>query len=842
MTVGIVVVSHSRALARAACRLAAGMVPDGDLRVEIAAGLDEPGLADGTLGTDADAVRQAIERADDGAGVLVICDLGSAVLSAEMAVELLEGPVQSRVVVSPAPLVEGLVAASVTAAGGATLAEVAVEAAAALSAKRAQLADPAAPETPAAPDAPAADGPEVAATFTVLNPHGLHARPAARLVSTARQFDAQVRLRKQGGPTGFASATSLSAMTLLGAEQHDVIELSATGAQAAAAREAIVALAAHAFDEGVEPDGDPAPTAEVPSVPLFDGAVGGSPVAAAPGLVLGPAFRLAARPLALPEQETGSADEQLARLDVAMDATRSDLAAAGGRVAGGDLPGTAGVDAAAIFDAHALLLDDPALLESARSQVAAGTGVARAWKQAVTAVADAFAQLSSSYQRERAADVRSVGEQVLRHLLGASAPAPEAADAAAGVVVADDLVPAQVADLDRGRVQAIVLARGSVSSHAVILARSYGIPMLTGAGGSVLDIADGTLLAVDGDLGTLVAAPSEEVVSDFRDRMARRERDAAAAHAAAVGTATTTDGVEIAVLANVASVADARAAAAAHADGSGLVRTEFLFLGRDRAPDRDEQEGVYRAIAEAFDGRRVVLRTLDAGGDKPLPFLTQAHEANPFLGVRGLRLTLRHPGLMLDQLVAMCRVAHDHPTSVMLPMVSTVAEVLAARVLFERACEEAGGRAESLRFGIMVEVPAAAVKSTVLAPHVEFFSVGTNDLTQYTLAAERGNAGVAQLADGLDPGVLAMIAALCEGAGQVPVSVCGELGADPDAVAVLIGLGVRSLSVVTPAVAGVKQRVRSVSASAARALAARALTCAGPAEVRALVAEVGPPA
>lgn len=829
MNVGIVVVSHSRALAREACRLAAEMVPDGDLRVEVAAGLDEPGLDDGALGTDADAVRHAIERADDGAGVLVICDLGSAVLSAEMAVELLEAPVPSGVVVSPAPLVEGLVAACVTAAGGATLAEVAAEAAASLAAKSAQLAEPDAPQPPTAQDVPA---PEVTATFVITNLHGLHARPAARLVSTARQFDAQVRLHKQGASAGFASATSLSAVTLLGAERDDVIELAAAGAQATQARDAIVALAARAFDEAGVPVDEPVPVTKAPSTPPPDSSAGGSPVAAAPGLALGPALQLTNRALTVPEQEPGSTEEQLARLDEAMKATRRDLDSARRRVSD-----AAGGDEAAIFDAHAMLLDDPVLLDDTRERVATGTGAARAWRQAVAAVADAFTQLPSSYQRERAADVRSVGEQVLRHLLGASTTG---ADAAGVVVVAEDLTPAQVADFDRDRVRAIVLARGSASSHAAILARSYGIPMLTGAGRVVLEVADGTLLAVDGDRGELVVAPSPDVVDTFGDRIARRRRQSSADRAAAVGAAVTSDGVTIAVLANVASVADAEAAAAAHADGSGLVRTEFLFLGRERAPDRDEQEAVYRAVAQAFNGARVVLRTLDAGGDKPLPFLTQPHEENPFLGVRGVRLTLRHPDLMLDQLVAMCRVAHEHPISIMLPMVSSVDEVLAARGLLEQACQQVGGRAESLRFGIMVEVPVAALKSASLAPHVDFFSVGTNDLTQYALAAERGNSGVAQLADGLDPGVLALIAALCAGAGDVPVSVCGELAADPDAIGLLIGLGVRSLSVVAPAVPGVKQRVRAVSVSAARELAERALTCAGAAEVRDVVRSTVP--
>ncbi|MEO6880557.1 MAG: dihydroxyacetone kinase phosphoryl donor subunit DhaM, partial [Mycobacteriaceae bacterium] len=452
MTVGIVVVSHSRALARAACHLAAEMVPDGDLRVEVAAGLDEPGSDDGALGTDADAVRRAIERADGGAGVLVICDLGSAVLSAEMAVELLESPVHSGVVVSPAPLVEGLVAACVTAAGGATLAEVAAEAAASLAAKSAQLADPDASEPLAAADVPTLV-PAVTATFVVTNVHGLHARPAARLVSTARQFDAEVRLHKQGAPAGSASATSLSAVTLLGAEHDDVIELSAAGAQAAQARDAIVALAARAFDEGVAPGLDPVPVpvSEAPSIPTPDKSAGGFPVAAAPGLALGPAFQLMNRRLTLPEQEPGSAEEQLARLDEAVKATRGDLDSVRRRVSGT----VGGGGEAAIFDAHALLLDDPALLDDTRQRVAAGTGVARAWQQAAAAVADAFARLPSSYQRERAADVRSVGEQVLRHLLGASTTGADAD----GIVVAEDLTPAQVADFDRDRVRAIVLAR-----------------------------------------------------------------------------------------------------------------------------------------------------------------------------------------------------------------------------------------------------------------------------------------------------------------------------------------------------------------------------------------------
>jgi phosphoenolpyruvate-protein kinase (PTS system EI component) len=237
----------------------------------------------------------------------------------------------------------------------------------------------------------------------------------------------------------------------------------------------------------------------------------------------------------------------------------------------------------------------------------------------------------------------------------------------------------------------------------------------------------------------------------------------------------TRDGVAISTYANVGSIDDAKNAADGHADGSGLVRTEFLFASRNEPPSVGEQEAMYRSICDAFGDRRVVFRTLDAGGDKPLPFATIAGEANPFLGVRGIRLSLRYPGLLRDQLRALCAVAADAPVSIMFPMVTTVDEVRAATALLDEACD--GQRPDGLRVGIMVEVPAVALKAAAFAPLVDFFSVGTNDLTQYALAAERGNPALASLADALDPGSLRLIAELCRGAGDVPVSVCGEAAA-----------------------------------------------------------------
>ena len=286
--------------------------------------------------------------------------------------------------------------------------------------------------------------------------------------------------------------------------------------------------------------------------------------------------------------------------------------------------------------------------------------------------------------------------------------------------------------------------------------------------------------------------------------------------------------------ANLASVDDARAAATAGADLAGLVRTELVFLDRTTPPSVDEQAGTYRALADALPGRRIVVRTLDVGGDKPLPYLPMPPEANPFLGIRGLRLSLQRPGLLLDQLRAIVRVARERPLDVMFPMVTTVGELLAARRVLDDAVRAEGGSVPAgLRVGIMVEVPATALKAAAFAPHVDFFSIGTNDLTQYALAAERGNDAVAAIGDPLDPGLLALVAATARS--DVPVAVCGELAADELATALLIGLGVRELSVSPRAVPGVKQAVREVDTAVAEKLAAAALAATDAAAVRALL-------
>ena len=802
MTVGIVVVSHSRALADAAVALAAEMLHGRDAPIEVAAGMD-----DGAFGTDAVAIHDAVLRADHGDGVVVLMDLGSAVLSAELAMDFLDDDARSRVVLCPAPLVEGLIVAAVSADAGATAPEVADEAMAALTAKRSHLSP--ADDVPTA--TPAAQGDEATAAFTVTVPHGLHARPSALIVQAVRRLDAEVELRNRTVGTGFVPAGSLSKVATLGALQGHEIEIRAVGAQADEAVKILLDLARDGFGEAEAAAPPASPPASTGSVP------------ASPGIGIGPARPLRDATVNPPDEDAATPGVHRQRLQQALREARRDVQAMRDRTAS-----EIGETEAAIFDAHMLLLDDPDLIATARRLIDAGAGAARAWADSLAPVEAELTGAPDEYMQARAADVRDVRNRVVR-LLGGASSVGSGVD---GVLVAPDLTPAEAAALDPTRTVAVVLAHGSPTAHSTILLRARGIPAVVGVGPRVTEAEPGTVIAVDGSTGEVVLDPDDHVLADFRRRATQLRQRTAAALARADEPAVTTDGTTILVGANLGSVADALAAAGA--DLAGLVRTEFCFLGRSAAPTVDEQEAAYRGIAEAMSGRRITLRTLDVGGDKPLDYVPMPREANPFLGVRGIRLALARKDLLTDQLEAIVRVAHDHPVDVMFPMITTVDELLAARALLDDAVRTVGrGAPAGLRVGIMVEVPATALKSAAFAPHVDFLSIGTNDLTQYALAAERGNDELVSLADPLDPGVLALIGATGATASDaVLVAVCGELASDEPAVPLLLGLGVRELSVAPAAVARIKEAVRRVDLSVARDLAGKALAAPDSATVR----------
>ncbi len=825
--VGIVVVSHSAALADGVVTLAREMGGE-DLVLEAAGGIEDTDSTQPVLGTDADRVRAAIEKAMSADGVLVLMDLGSALMSTEFALELLAdapGPVR----MSDAPLVEGAVAAAVAASGGATLDEVAAQARGALAMKTSQIGHG---TTASSQGGAAADGmsePDASAELAVRNQIGLHARPAARFVQTARAFDADVRVAKPGGGEGGVPvpADSLTNLVALGARLGDTLLVTASGPEATEALAALQELAAGGFGDGVVasapsaleaapvPDAAPAPEpAATQTAPPRSGAVL-SGVAAAAGVAIGPAHRLGGPAGPPTERAVTDRGAECARLHEALAVARR--AIEHDREVVADRAGRAEAE---IFDAHLALLEDAALLAPAQAAIDAGTSAERAWYDSAQEVAARYRGLSEPLLAERATDVLDVGRRVVTALTGDT----DAGAAAAGIAITDELTPAQAARLDPERILAIATARGSATAHAAILARALGLPAVVGLGPPVLAVADGTPLLLDGEAGTVAVDPPAPTLSEAQARRERDRRRREAARERSHEPGATRDGRRIEVFANLGATAEAARAVELGAEGVGLLRTEFLFLGRAALPDEEEQTETLRQIAAALAGRPLVVRTLDAGADKPLPALPMPPESNPFLGVRGIRLGLEHRDVLVTQFRAILRVAAEYPVKAMLPMVATLEEIVAARDLLAQAREQTQITAQ-LELGIMVEVPAAALAAARLGEHVDFFSVGTNDLTQYTMAAERGDARLASLLAGPQPAVLALIQATVRGAAVHDrwVGVCGELAGDPAAAILLAGLGVTELSMAPGLIPDVKAALREVDLDQARAAALEAM-------------------
>ncbi len=862
--VGLVIVSHSARLADGVVELAREMAGP-DVAIVAAGGMDMP---DRPLGTDAALIARAIDQAWAEDGVIVLMDLGSAVLSAEMAAEMMPDERRSSLLLCEAPLVEGAVAAAVAARLGDPLDKVAAEARGGLAGKVAHLAGAPGPGAgPGTPEQAAAAGPgggrPLELRITVANPLGLHARPAARFVQTVGQFDATVTAENLTVPAGPASARSLNGVATLGVQQGHEVLIKASGPQAAEVLAAVRDLAERDFDEPrtpgppaglAAPDGSPAggpaagPDAGQPgtATPGLRGPGAASPgartlevmaaaaaqpadgtilrgIPGSPGFAVGGAVHLRQAAVQVPREAAADPAAELARLDAALEATRREVQAARDSVAAR----TGGEYEASIFDAHLLFLADEALLDPARRGIREGKNAADAWDSAVADVAGEWQRLTDSYQRERVRDLDSIRTDVLGHLLGTR----RGELGGAGIVVAGELSPADTAGFDPAVVRGIATALGGPTSHAAILARALGIPAVLGLGPDVLAVPEATQLLLDGDQGSVQVAPGPADLAAAEQAAEQRRQAGKRARQRAAEPAVTADGTRIEVAANAGSPEDVRHAVNAGADGIGLLRTEFLFLAAPSMPTEAEQAAVYAELAGVLAGRPMIIRTMDVGADKPLPYLPRDAEPNPALGQRGIRLGLARTDVLLTQLRAVLRVAAGHPVKLMFPMVATDYEVRAALGLVSAArralaAEGVAVPAEgAMEVGIMIEVPAAALTAAWLAPAVDFFSVGTNDLTQYTLAADREVSAVASLSDALHPAVLTLIgraAGAAVDAGRW-TGVCGELAADPLAVPLLLGLGVRELSVSAAAVASVKEIVRATDLAAAAELARQAV-------------------
>jgi multiphosphoryl transfer protein len=495
-------------------------------------------------------------------------------------------------------------------------------------------------------------------------------------------------------------------------------------------------------------------------------------------------------------------------------------------------------DVGAIFEAQSMFARDPGIVEPALTLVAQGVAPDEAILRATDEQAARLAASDDDFFRERAADLRDVGRRVAALVRGESPAELWRRDGQPAIVVADDLDPSAVATLRPELVGGIALAGGAPTGHAAIVARALGIPLVLGLGRAIDGLRGDAEGVVDGSAGRLLVEPSAVELAELH-----RALQGSANASAAPGLDHGTSGV--AITANVSSPREAEAASAAGAQGIGLVRTELLFLGRHSPPTVAEQRAVYSRIRAAMPGRPIVFRTLDVGGDKPAAWQTET-EANPALGVRGLRLGLRRPELLDDQLTALVEAAAGDELRVMLPMVSTREEVDRARARLDAILEglESAGqpRPTSISLGAMIEVPSAAIMADALAEAVDFFSIGTNDLVQYTLAADRTNPALADLATAYQPAILRLIDLVVRAASARGrhVAVCGEAAADPQLVPLLIGLGVDELSVTPSSIAAVRARAAEVDEQRCRELASRALAAATADEVRDIAREASP--
>ncbi|MCK6188587.1 phosphoenolpyruvate--protein phosphotransferase [Pseudomonas sp. EYE_354] len=642
---------------------------------------------------------------------------------------------------------------------------------------------------------------EVHASVRITHRGGLHARPAALVRKAAQGFNCHAELHFAGKS---APCDSLIGLMGLGIGEGDEVRITCRGKDCEAALQALVAVLSVAVSEEHHTPVAAAPRRANTEAGVLQG------VCAAPGLVCGPLFRLAG--IELP-QDTGkhTADEQLQRLDTALEQVRGEI-----RSTLEHARQRKNVEEGDIFAAHLALLEDPTLLDAATGAIEQGSAATHAWHDAIQAQCAVLLALGKPLFAERANDLRDLQQRVLRALLGETwhfeLPA-------GSIVSAHDLTPSDLLQLSAQNAVGICMAEGGATSHVAILARGKGLPCVVALGAEVLDVPQGQRVVLDAANGRLELAPSEArhaEVHQIRDaQKRRRQRQQAQARQAAQ----TRDGVSIEVAANVASSAEAQMAFENGADGVGLLRTEFLFVDRRTAPDEQEQRQAYQAVLDAMGDKSVIIRTIDVGGDKQLDYLPLPVEANPVLGQRGIRLAQVRPELLDQQLRALLQVRPLARCRILLPMVSEVDELLQIRQRLDELCAELE-LTQRPELGVMIEVPAAALMAEQLAKHADFLSIGTNDLSQYTLAMDRDHAGLAARVDALHPALLRLIAQTCAGAAKHGrwVGVCGALASDPLATPVLVGLGVSELSVSPPQIGEIKDRVRHLDAAQCRQL------------------------
>ncbi|MFV5345098.1 phosphoenolpyruvate--protein phosphotransferase [Acinetobacter oleivorans] len=661
-------------------------------------------------------------------------------------------------------------------------------------------------------------------SVVLANAHGLHARPATHLVNLTKSFQGDIQVAVDDG--NFVSAKSLTRLLALGCKRGQTLRFIAEPeTDAVEALDKIIQAVQEGLGEEVEPiqssDTQEAQSSQtVKSLPKTLSTNTGIP--ASSGLAFGPVHVI--KPKVYQYERMGlSVKAEKEKLDIALHAVKNNIHQV--------IAKSEAAEIKQIFQAHLEMLDDPDLINGIYQKINLNLSAPAAWHEHIEAAAKEQAALPDRLLAERATDLRDIGDRVLAQLCG-EVIIEEPKEPY--ILIMYDVGPSDVARLNKDRVAGILTAVGGASAHSAIVARALGIPAIVGAGEQVLEIEQKSSLLINGDTGTFVLNPNTQQIEQAKQERELQQKIREEAERHSQEPAITVDQHQIEVAANLGKVQATAHAVECGAEAIGLLRTELVFMAHSSAPSEATQEADYRVVLDALAGRPLVVRTLDVGGDKPLPYLPIAEEENPFLGLRGIRLTLRQPELLRQQLIALLKAADDRPLRIMFPMIGRVEEWRAAKAILDEV--KAAHPCADLQVGIMIEVPSAALLAPILAQEVDFFSIGTNDLTQYTLAIDRGHPILSAEADGLHPSILQLIDHTVKAAHKHGkwVGICGELAADPKAVPILMGLGVDELSMSPNSIPLVKAQIRTLNYSQAQALAKRALECESAIAVRQL--------
>ncbi len=802
--VSIVIVSHSEKLAEGVRELALQMSQN-KVKIFTAGGIDD---ASNPIGTDPFKIKDAIEKAYSDDGILVLMDIGSAVMSAELATEMLEDSIKNKVLLCEAPLVEGAIAAAAQSMAGANLKTVAKEATNGLLGKITLLNNEPVAEFKNKV-VPFVSSKEV--KIKVPNKLGLHARPSVRLVELINKFAIDVSVGVNN--KDFVSAGSISQVGTLGAKQGDLLifQIPQEGNFRALENE-LFDFASNNFGDIDTPDLPVVKQEIATNKAVLDGVITG--IACSKGISIGKVKLLNKVAAKIEKQTISDSLSEVAILKNSITDVLEELKKLQQKT-----KELYGKSEAEIFYFHIQLLKDETIQSSVEELITSEKlNAGYAWCKVYDELVLKYQNMENLYFRERASDILEIRNKVLDKI--SSSPAKEISLAEPCILVVNEIGSAQTLSLEADKILGILSKTGGSTSHAAILARSLGIPAITGFGNQLDTLMDNDIIAINGSTGEVfIEKLHADKIALLKIDKEFEKKNAIELFNKAKLPAISEDEIAFSILANVSSAKEALLAYNNGAEGIGLYRTEFLFMNRDAAPTENEQYEIYKEVCQNMKGLPITIRTIDVGGDKPIPYLGIAQEKNPFLGLRGIRYCFYNVDLFKTQLRALCRISADFEIKIMYPMIGVLEEVLMANKILKEVqadLEREGVRfSKSMKVGIMVEVPSVIYLIPKLANEINFLSIGTNDLTQYLLAIDRENQIVSAYNSALHPAILSALEKIVLAANEanLDLSLCGEIARNPEPIQLLSAIGIRKFSMSSPAIPEIKETIRTMNVS-----------------------------